>query len=80
VAAQHGAELDHVLIAVADLMAAARAIEDEHGLMASEGGWHPGWGTANRIVPLGDAYLELVTVVDAAEAARSPFGQWVAAS
>ena len=38
----------------------------------------PGWGTANRIVPLGEAYLELVTVVDDPEAAQSPFGRWVA--
>ena len=44
------------------------------------GGRHPGYGTANRIVPLGDCYLELVTVADEAEAARSPFGSWVARS
>lgn len=69
-----------MLVAVTDLAAAARAIERERGLTAIEGGRHPGWGTANRIVPLGDAYLELVTVVDAAVAARSPFGRWVAAS
>jgi len=37
-------------------------------------------GTANCIVPLGDAYLELVTAVDAAAAARSSFGRWVTAS
>jgi hypothetical protein len=29
-------------------------------------------------VPLGDAYLELVAVVDEAEAARTTFGRWVA--
>jgi len=39
------------------------------------GGTHPGWGTANRIVPLGDAYVELVAVVDRAEAAASGFGR-----
>lgn len=76
----HATELDHVLVAVTDLAAAARAIEDEHGLRAEEGGRHPGWGTANCIVPLGDAYLELVTAVDAAAAARSSFGRWVTAS
>ena len=76
----HAPELDHVLVAVTDLAAAARAIQDEHGLVAQEGGRHPGWGTANCIVPLGDAYLELVTAVDAAEAARSSFGRWVTAS
>ena len=45
-----------------------------------EGGRHPGWGTANRIVPLGGAYLELVAVVDPEEAAESGFGRWVAAA
>jgi hypothetical protein len=63
---------------VADLAAAAREIEARHGLASIEGGRHPGWGTANRIVPLGEAYIELVAVVDEAEAAQSPFGRWVA--
>jgi len=71
-------EIDHVLFAVDDLPAAAEEIEARHGLSSIEGGRHPGWGTANRIVPLGDAYLELVTVVDQTEAAQSPFGSWVA--
>lgn len=71
-------ELDHVLIAVANLAAAARELEARHGLASIEGGRHPGYGTANRIVPLGDCYLELVTVADESEAARSPFGSWVA--
>ena len=63
---------------MSDLAAAAREIEARHGLATIEGGRHPGWGTANRIVPLGDAYLELVAVVDEAEAAQSVFGRWVA--
>jgi hypothetical protein len=68
-------ELDHVLIKVADL-------RDEawQGFVSLEGGRHPGWGTANRIVPLGETYLELVAVVDEGEAAESAFGRWVAAS
>jgi hypothetical protein len=65
---------------VADLAAAAQRIEAAHGLASIEGGRHPGWGTANRIVPLGEAYLELVAVVDEAEAAQSAFGRWVAAA
>ena len=72
-------ELDHVLIAVNDLDAAGREFEARHGLASVAGGRHPGWGTANRIVPLGDTYLELVAAVDTAEAAGSPFGRWVAA-
>jgi hypothetical protein len=71
-------ELDHVLIAVDDLGAAAGKVEAEFGLGSVEGGRHQGLGTANRIVPLGDTYLELVSVVDGAEAAGSGFGRWVA--
>src|ERR1700682_1916265 len=71
-------ELDHVLIAVVDLAEAGREIEVRHGLASIEGGRHPAWGTANRIVPLGDSYLELIGVVDPVKAATNPFGQWVA--
>lgn len=71
-------EIDHVLIAVADLAAAAREMKEHHGLASIKGGRHPGWGTANRIVPLGETYLELVAVVDEAEARQSVFGRWVA--
>jgi Glyoxalase-like domain len=67
------------LIAVVDLAAAAHEFEVEHGLSSIEGGRHPGWGTANRIVPLGKSYLELVAVIDEDEAAGSDFGHWVAA-
>ena len=63
-----------------DLESAARAFHARDGRAAAGGGRHPGWGTANRVVPLGDAYLELVAVVDPDEARRSPFGRWVAAS
>ena len=69
-----------MLIAVEDLAQAARQIEERHGLASLEGGRHRDWGTANRIVPLGDSYLELVTVVEPAKAARSAFGRWVAES
>jgi hypothetical protein len=71
-------ELDHVLIAVTDLEAAGAEMEARQGLSSVVGGRHPGWGTANRIVPLGPSYLELVAVVDEQAAARSAFGRWVA--
>jgi len=70
-------ELDHILIAVDDLDTAAQEVEQRHELASVEGGRHQGLGTANRIVPLGQTYLELVAVVDEAEAA-SGFGSWVA--
>jgi hypothetical protein len=70
--------IDHVVIAADDLDAAARALEAEHGLVSTAGGRHPDWGTANRIVPLGAAYLELVAVVDETTAGSSALGSWVA--
>ncbi len=75
--ADSGVQIDHVVIGVRDLDHAAAEFEDRYGLTAIEGGRHPGWGTANRLVPLGNTYLELVTVVDQAEAASSEFGRWV---
>jgi Glyoxalase-like domain len=74
-----GPVVDHLLVATADLNAAAAAVE-RRGLPVAAGGRHPGWGTANRIVPLGDAYLELIGVVEPSETASSAFGAWVAAS
>ena len=68
---------DHVILAVDDLDAAAGALEEREGLASVAGGRHPGWGTSNRIVPLGESYLELVTVVDAEEANGSGFGRAV---
>lgn len=72
--------LDHVLVAVADLDAAGAALEARFGLASAPGGRHPSFGTANRIVPLGSAYLELVAVDDPDRAAESAFGRWVASA
>jgi hypothetical protein len=73
-------EIDHVIVATRDLGEGGRELENRHGVRSVEGGRHPGWGTANRIAPLGDAYLELVAVADPAEARESVFGQWVASA
>ena len=67
-----------MLISVTELDAAARELEARHGLSSVEGGRHAGWGAANRIVPLGDTYLELIAVVEEDEGARSVFGRWIA--
>ena len=66
-------------MAVTDLAAAAAQLEGRFGLASVEGGRHPAWGTANRIVPLGESYLELVAVEDEIAAATSTFGRWVGA-
>jgi len=68
---------DHVVYAVPDLDEAAVRFRGEFGLDSTEGGRHERWGTANRIVPLGDQYLELVTAVDEPMAAETRFGKGV---
>lgn len=68
-------EIDHVVWRVNDLEAAAADVKLRYGLASVPGGRHPGWGTANRIVPLGSSYLELIAVVDPAEAAADATGR-----
>ena len=69
--------LDHVVYAVPDLDAAAVRFREEFGLDSTEGGRHERWGTANRIVPLGDQYLELAAALDEPVAAETAFGSGV---
>jgi hypothetical protein len=68
-------EIDHVVYGVRDLEEAASRIRDEFGLASAPGGRHPGWGTGNRIVPLGRNYVELLAAVDRDEAEGSTLGQ-----
>ena len=67
--------LDHVIYGTADLDVAQRRIETELGLNVRPGGHHVGQGSHNRIVPLGDGYLELMAIDDPEEAATNLFGQ-----
>ncbi|WP_053227595.1 VOC family protein [Solirubrobacter soli] len=67
--------LDHVIYGTADLDVAQRRIETELGLEVLAGGHHVGQGSHNRIVPLGDGYLELMAIDDPQEAATNPFGE-----
>jgi hypothetical protein len=69
--------VDHVIYATGDAEAAAARLWDEHGLASVAGGQHPAWGTANRIVPLGAAYLELMTIFDSELAATNALGRLV---
>ena len=69
--------IDHVILATADIEAAAARLRREFGLASLPGGRHAGHGTGNRIVPLGGAYLEIMGVVDEEEAAASPMGGWL---
>jgi hypothetical protein len=53
-------KVDHVVMAVRDLERASADLFDRYGLASVAGGRHPAWGTANRLVPIGDQYLELL--------------------
>jgi hypothetical protein len=65
--------IDHLVIAVDDPDAAAASLESELGLAATGGGRHV-VGTHNRLVFLGDAYLELIGIWDRALAQAHPIG------
>lgn len=66
--------IDHLVIAVSDPDAAAAELTEALGLAFTAGGRHTGLGTFNRIAFLGDAYLELIGVDDAAAAAGWTIG------
>ncbi len=63
--------LDHIIIGVNDLETATRIFSEKLGLLASGGGVHPSGGTTNRIIVIGDTYLELIAVRTPAEAQQS---------
>lgn len=67
--------IDHLVIAVPDVDAAALELEERIGLRATGGGRHEGMGTRNRIAWLADgSYLELIGVEDPDDARRWPVG------
>src|SRR5690242_18277773 len=63
--------LDHIIIGANNLEDATRIFSDNLGLIVSGGGIHPSGGTANRIIVIGDTYLELITVRTPTEAQQS---------
>lgn len=69
--------IDHVVIAVANLDAAAFELEASLGLRVSVGGSHLEHGTFNRLAWLGDSYIELMGVFDRKLAADSWWGSHV---
>jgi len=64
--------IDHLVIAVRSVEAAAEALERDLGLTVTGGGRHEMMGTYNRLAFLGDTYVELIGVFDAALARSSP--------
>ena len=67
--------IDHVVIAVADPDDAVAAFVSAVGRAPTGGGRHEALGTFNRVVWLGDSFVEFIGVFDAALAASS----WVGA-
>ncbi len=66
--------IDHVILACADPDGAAAELEAALGLAATGGGCHDAHGTYNRLLWLGDSYVELMGVFDPGLAARSWWG------
>ena len=62
-----------------DLDVAARRFERDFGLESVPGGRHAAWGTGNRIVPLGEEYIELISPVDPDVAEANALGRWLLA-
>lgn len=73
-------EIDHVVLAVGDLEEAASRLRETCGLGSVPGGSHPRWGTANRIVPLGRDYVELMGIGDPELARSNDLGRRVRAA
>lgn len=63
--------IDHIIIGVNNLEQASAQFSQKLGLAVSGGGRHPTGGTANRIIVIGDTYLELIAVHAPAEAQQS---------
>ncbi len=63
--------IDHIIIGVHNLEQAATQFSQKPGLAVSGGGVHPTGGTANRIIVIGDTYLELMAVYNPEEAQQS---------
>lgn len=64
--------LDHLAIAADRLEDGVAAIEALLGVPMAGGGQHPAMGTHNRLVSLGDLYLEVISVEPGAPAPGRP--------
>jgi hypothetical protein len=69
--------IDHVIVAVADPDVAVEQLATTLRLRPGGGGRHEAHGTFNRLIWLGDSYLELMGVFDTALAADSWWGRQV---
>lgn len=66
--------IDHIVVAVHDPDAAVEELSGALGVAPGGGGTHPAWGTRNRLIWLGDTFIELLGISDARLAAGSWLG------
>ncbi len=66
--------IDHFIVAVPRPDEAAAEIERALGVHAGPGGSHAAYGSRNRLIWLGDSYIELLGIDDPALAARAWYG------
>jgi len=71
--------IDHVILVTRNVDASADRVLDATGLDSLAGGDHEDWGTTNRLVPVGQQYVEILGINDLAVAEGHPIGRWVAA-
>jgi hypothetical protein len=63
VAADAPKALDHLLLGISDLDGGVRWMQDKAGVQAAKGGCHPGAGTRNALVSLGNLqYVEIISL------------------
>lgn len=68
--------LDHLAVAAVTLAEGVAAVEDRLGCRLAPGGQHPTMGTHNRLLGLGDVYLEVIAIDPEAAAPGRP--RWFA--
>jgi hypothetical protein len=69
--------IDHVCIGARNIYDGFERLRDETGFDAYDGGWNPGMGVGQRIVPLGaKTYIEVNSVVDRDMALGHFHGRW----
>jgi Glyoxalase-like domain len=66
--------LSQIIIGVESLETAADRFR-AMGFDVLDGGVHPGFGTANRVIPLGAQYIELLGIVSSPEARQNEYGR-----
>jgi Glyoxalase-like domain len=65
-------KLDHLVVAASDLQTGTAWLEEALGVRLQPGGQHAFMGTHNRLLRLGDAYLEIIAVDPNAPAPNRP--------